>query len=280
MKSIPLSFLTLFLALAAHAADTVYVTAIADTDITLSNGVTGTMEKGDCCPFIEYDSSHTMVHLLLVTLTFWTPATNVTFVSKSDTPAAAKKYLAAATQLMAESRATQPEQPPESEATYQKREYEKDMAKLKSAKGEYDRWCALGPAAKESFNQGQFPDAKSFAEELEHLASKYKTDWNYGNAIQDSNLVLGRLALKSGDVTAAKARLLASGRSPGSPQMDSFGPNMSLANDLLAKKEKAVVLEYFELCRKFWEMEEGKLNQWKEDVGQGRTPDFGPNLDY
>jgi len=32
-------------------------------------------------------------------------------------------------------------------------------------------------------------------EELERLAPKYRKDWNYGNAVQDFNLVLGRLAL-------------------------------------------------------------------------------------
>ena len=158
--------------------------------------------------------------------------------------------------------------------------YDKAMAELKSAKDGYSRWCALNHAAKESLNQGRDADAKSFADELERLAPKYKKDWNYGNAVQDFNIVLGRLALKSGDVDAAKKRLLAAGHSTGSPQMDTFGPNMTLANDLLAKGEKTVVVEYFKLCKKFWEMHNGKLDTWTKDVEQGRVPDFGANLDY
>lgn len=62
--------------------------------------------------------------------------------------------------------------------------------------------------------------------------------------------------------------------------MDSFGPNMTLAKDLLEKGEKKVVLDYFELCRKFWEARFSKLDAWKSDVEAGRMPDFGANLDY
>jgi hypothetical protein len=160
------------------------------------------------------------------------------------------------------------------------RAYERAMAKLKSANDRYSRWCALNRAAKESLNQGHDDDAKSFAEELERLAPEYKEDWNYGNAVQDFNLVLGRLALKAGDVEAAKARLVAAGHSPGSPQMNSFGPNMTLAKELLAKGEKAVVIEYFKLCLKFWKLQGDKLDTWTKDVEQGREPDFGANLSY
>ena len=156
--------------------------------------------------------------------------------------------------------------------------YDAAMTELTSAKDPYERWCALGRAAMESVNAGKDADAKKFAEELESLAPKHKDDWNYGNAIQNFNVVFGRLALKAGDVAEAKKRLTAAGKSPGSPQMDSFGPNMSLAKALLEKGEKAVVLEYFTLCKKFWKLHEGRLDTWAKDVEAGRTPDFGGNL--
>ena len=63
-------------------------------------------------------------------------------------------------------------------------------------------------------------------------------------------------------------------------QMNSFGPNMMLAKDLLEKGERDTVLQYFELCRKFWKMDWGKLNQWSKEVRMGQTPDFGANLIY
>jgi hypothetical protein len=112
------------------------------------------------------------------------------------------------------------------------------------------------------------------------LLPKYKNDWNYGNAIHDANLVLGRLAVRNGKIAEAKQYLIAAGKSPGSPQMDSFGPNMSLANDLLAKGERQAVLEYFQRCRKFWKLHEEKLDQWSAEVEAGGIPDFGANLVY
>jgi hypothetical protein len=62
--------------------------------------------------------------------------------------------------------------------------------------------------------------------------------------------------------------------------MNSFGPNMSLAKDLLQKGERDVVLEHFELCRKFWKMDRGRVDQWSQDVNAGKIPDFGANLVY
>ncbi|MEO5719331.1 MAG: hypothetical protein ABIR29_12295 [Chthoniobacterales bacterium] len=166
------------------------------------------------------------------------------------------------------------------EVTYDRKKYENAMVELKSAATETDRFYALNDAAKTSLSQGHDADAKSFAEELEKLTPKYKGDWNYGNAIQDFNLVLGRLALKAGEVENAKKRLLAAGRSPGSPQMNTFGPNMTLARDLLAKGEKEVVLAYFDLCKNFWKMEDGRLAKWRQDIAADRSPDFGANLIY
>jgi hypothetical protein len=55
---------------------------------------------------------------------------------------------------------------------------------------------------------------------------------------------------------------------------------MSLAQDLLTKGERDVVLEYFELCRHFWKMENGRLTKWGQEVKAGRIPDFGANLVY
>lgn len=112
------------------------------------------------------------------------------------------------------------------------------------------------------------------------LLPKYKGTRNDGNAIQDANLVLGRIAVQEGKIEAAKNYLIAAGKSPGSPTMDSFGPNMTLAKDLLEKGERDVVLEYFMRCRKFWKMDYGKLDRWMHEVMDGKTPDFGANLLY
>jgi len=151
---------------------------------------------------------------------------------------------------------------------------------LAKAKTPHERFYALNDAAKESFVAGNLEDAKKYAQELMSLLPTYPGDWNYGNAVQDANLVLGRIAVKDGHVTEAKQYLIAAGNSPGSPQMNSFGPNMSLAKDLLEKGERQVVLEHFELCRKFWKMHDGRLDKWSQVVKDGKIPDFGANLVY
>ena len=158
--------------------------------------------------------------------------------------------------------------------------YEKALNKLNAAQSEADRFYALNNVAKESFAVGKIEDSKYYAEELLVLLPKYTGNWNYGNAIQDANIVLGRIAVANGHIEAAKGYLLKAGKSPGSPTMNSFGPNMSLAKDLLEQGESEVVLEYFQLCRSFWDMHHDKLDEWTKAVKGGDIPDFGANLVY
>ena len=162
------------------------------------------------------------------------------------------------------------------------RKYPRASHALQQAKNEKERFSALDDAAKESLNVGKKDEAKAYADELATLMDKYKDDGNYGNAVQDVNIVLGRLALAAGRIDEAKADLLKAGKSPGSWTMNSFGPNMSLAKELLEKGERDVVLEYFDLCRRFWSMNmnDGKLDQWSQDVKAGKMPSFGANLEY
>lgn len=162
----------------------------------------------------------------------------------------------------------------------QKRMMRITQGDLGAARNEAERFYALNRAAKTALKEGRTEEARKLAKELERLAPKYRSNWNYGNAIQDANQVLGLIALSEGDVAEAKKRLLASADSKGSPQMNSFGPNMQLAKDLLAKGERDVVLEYFERCGKFWEMGADRLSAWTDSVNRGETPKFGANLRY
>jgi len=157
---------------------------------------------------------------------------------------------------------------------------EKATNTVASAPSEAEKFYALDDAAKQSFVTGKIEDAHNYATELLTLAPKYRADWNYGNAIQDGNIVLGRIALQEGKTNEAKQYLLDAGKSPGSPQMDSFGPNMSLARDLLKAGDQETPLQYFELCRKFWTMDRGQLDDWRNEVRAGKVPDFGANLVY
>ncbi len=154
------------------------------------------------------------------------------------------------------------------------------MKELDAAKTPEKRFYALSDAAKESFVVGKIEDAQKYASELMTLLPQFQGNWNYGNAVHDANLVLGRIAVRDGRIDEAKKYLLEAGKSPGSPQLNTFGPNMSLAKDLLEKGERQVVLDYFELCRRFWRLHHGRLDKWSQQVKDGKIPDFGANLVY
>ena len=126
--------------------------------------------------------------------------------------------------------------------------------------------------------------AADLREDARAVAAKMLTDdadgWNRGNRVHHGNLILGQIALLDGNVAEAKSKLLLAGKTPGSPQLNSFGPNMLLAQELLERSEKDVVLEYFELCRKFWASGGSRLDAWTQEVKSNRIPQFGGNLSY
>ena len=99
-----------------------------------------------------------------------------------------------------------------------------------------------------------------------------------GDLVHQGHTVLGRIALLQGDVEQAKEHLLASGQTPGSPVLGSFGPTMVLALELLERGEFGVVGEYLALCSGFWPKDE--LDAWRTTVAAGHIPDFGSNLVY
>ena len=150
--------------------------------------------------------------------------------------------------------------------------------KLSKAQKQYDRWTALCNFAFWSVDAGSLNEAREAAEELLVLADKYKTDWNYGNALHKANLTLGRIELRQGNREKAKEHLLAAGRTPGSPQLDSFGPNMTLAKELLEAGDTDVVLQYFDLCQVFWKGDIGWLHVWRALINEGRKPNFALGL--
>jgi hypothetical protein len=79
--------------------------------------------------------------------------------------------------------------------------------------------------------------------------------------------MLGLLCLKANDVNGAVEHLLAAGNSPGSPQLDSFGPRMLLARELVLCGELQAVLHYLDLVARFWAADQ---SPWAYDRQQAR----------
>ena len=131
-----------------------------------------------------------------------------------------------------------------------------------------------------AFDAGDLQKARAYAELLLREATSQQGSWNHGNAVHKGNLILGRIAAAEGRVADAVTFLRAAGETPGSPQLNSFGPNMTLAKDLLERGERDAVLAYFEACRVFWKMGGDRLDAWTREVRAGTIPNFGANLRY
>ena len=131
-----------------------------------------------------------------------------------------------------------------------------------------------------AFDTGDMTKARSYAEQLLTEVGSDRSQWNYGDAVHKGNLILGRIAVREGRLAEAVTFLRASGDTPGSGVLNSFGPNMSLAKDLLERGEVEAVLNYFESCRLFWKMGGARLDAWSKDVQAGHIPNFGANLRY
>ena len=168
-----------------------------------------------------------------------------------------------------------PGEPDQDAAARALSQYERAYELIAEAHGDH----LLAYLAKTAFVAGETEKARSYANDM---LSNDSGGWNLGNRVHHGNLTLGRLALAEGNLEEANDRILKAGRTPGSPQLNSFGPNMALAKDLLEHGETEVVLQYFELCSRFWNSDHAleRLAEWTAAVNAGEIPKFGANLLY
>lgn len=136
----------------------------------------------------------------------------------------------------------------------------------------------MGNTLSRQFNAKHYVAAAVTARTYLVEAEFYRCNWNYGNAIHDANTALGMDALRRSDVTAAAGYLISSAASPGSPTLNSFGPTMILAKEVLEAGRRDAVESYLSGVERFWRMNNGELERWKKDLAAGRTPDFDMQL--
>ncbi len=111
-------------------------------------------------------------------------------------------------------------------------------------------------------------------------AERHRSSANYGNAIHQANTLLGLVELQHDRIDKAADYLLHSARTPGSPQIKAFGPNMLLAERLLELGQRSAVVRYLEECRSIWMLSFGQLRKWRRQILSGHRPNFGANLSY
>lgn len=114
-----------------------------------------------------------------------------------------------------------------------------------------------------------YPKARDYSLELLRLNEIVERNWNYGNAIHHSHTVLGLAALQAGNIEESKEHLALSAKTPGSPQLDTFGPSLVLADRLLEKGEKKSVKKFLLNCGKFWKMDQGRISGWVQAIEAG-----------
>ena len=151
---------------------------------------------------------------------------------------------------------------------------------LKNAKDNTQRRNTLPDAAQAAFEAGDSAKAAAWSIEMLTAAEKAENGREYSDEVHYGNIVLGRIALRQGDTTSASTHLLKAADTTGNSHLDTFGPNMMLAKEMLDRGWNKPVLEYLEACSKFWKSDDGKLAKWQSDVAAGKTPDFGANLRY
>ena len=134
------------------------------------------------------------------------------------------------------------------------------------------RFYELGDDIKQTFLAGNYATTRILISEYLELADIYCGNWNYGNAIHDANRYLGLISLDKGELDEAAAFLVKSGKTPGSPQLDSFGPELDLANFLLQKGRSEEVKIYLNDIKSFWDMDRGLIDKWVGQIQNGETP--------
>jgi tetratricopeptide (TPR) repeat protein len=149
-----------------------------------------------------------------------------------------------------------------------------DLAEFEAAETDEDLFYALPNAAMAAWHLEQFDYAKTIAEKTLALAPANQENWNFGNAINFAHSVIGLLALRDGQIQTAIQELHKAGKTPGSPQLDSFGPSMQLARALAKHGELEAALEYIQQCRLFWKSGEIWLDLWEAKLRSREVPNF------
>jgi len=165
-------------------------------------------------------------------------------------------------------------------AEFARRTWSEFLQEFDGYSDERQRREALSRAAKAAYFLGDTPRACTLAEESLKVAESLKGTWSYGNAIHDANLVLGLAALDEKDVERAESYLLAAGLTPGSPNLNSFGPNTTLAKRILELGRVESVLRYLEACSVFWECGKLYLENWPVLIRAGKSPNLMVNMYY
>ena len=149
-----------------------------------------------------------------------------------------------------------------------KKQYVEDPATVP----DHEAHVILKELAWNEYQNGDHENAKKYANELIRLNKIVERNWNYGNAIHHSHTILGLLCFDEGNISGAINHLVKSSKTPGSPQLDSFGPRFDLAQKLINAGEVKAVVRFLKNCQKFWEYDKGAVSIWLSEIENREIP--------
>lgn len=136
------------------------------------------------------------------------------------------------------------------------------------------RFYSLDDLIGKAYAANDMATAATLAAEYLELATVYRCNWNHGNAVHDANRFLGLMSVKSGIIDDAAQYLLKAGKSTGSPQLNTFGPELDLANELLKRGNVETVKQYLKDIKSFWRMDNGQVATWLVSIENGEKPEL------
>lgn len=166
-----------------------------------------------------------------------------------------------------------PVAPQDAEAAFKNALRAYENAYSNSTAKEQEDSFVLKPIAESAFKSGDLDKAGEYANKMLAAAINNKKD---GNLVYYGNFILGMIAVKKENIDAAGKYLLEAGKSAGSPQLNSFGPDMSLAQELLTRGKREIVQEFLKECFKFWKYG-GTCEELIKEMENGGTPDLSMN---
>jgi tetratricopeptide (TPR) repeat protein len=143
---------------------------------------------------------------------------------------------------------------------------------VRKTKELYRRRYLYDHLAEIAYEAGEWSVAENAAKKSLSLSGKIRKDWYDGNAIHNGNCILGRLALRSGQLKKAISHLDRAGQTYGSPQLNSFGPNMRFAQEMLRAGQREAVIRYLNECKRFWEGKSETLSDCIAQIERGKSP--------
>jgi hypothetical protein len=160
-----------------------------------------------------------------------------------------------------------------------RQEADKALTELREAQGrlasDEQRRFLLADLGALALEAGRLVEARRCGDDMIRFAVDHPADPHAPVLWHRGHVLLGRVALAASAPESAKLHLMESAKlyRP-SARLAAQGPDLSLAQVLLERGERAMVMEYLQAVSVWWKHDDGRLLQWKQALRAGRKPEF------